>query len=126
MLYVDGKYVSGYFSEILLAYHQCVDEVNFAYDVNAIHFDRGIFLFAQCYSGGFAQRLSGKNRITIAASAADQESWDLPSQTSFTDDLLKALEDPETDLNGNGKVNILEAFYRAWVQSVDKKPKDHH
>ena len=122
--YVGGEYVSGYFSEILLARHQCVDEVNLAWDVNAMHFDRGIFFFAQCFSGGFAQRLSGKNRITIAASAADKESWDMPPQPSFTDDFLKALEDPEADLNGDGKVDIPEAFYRAWIQSIDKEPKD--
>jgi hypothetical protein len=121
---IDGKHTAGYFSEIILAYRQYIDEVNFAYDVNEIHFDRGIFVFAQCYGGGFAQRLSGKNRISIAASAEDEISWDLPPQSSFTDDLLKALENPEADLNGDGKVDISEAFYRAWVQSVDKKPKE--
>lgn len=124
MRYWDGKYVSGYFSEILLAYNQCVDEVNFAWDVNAIHFDRGIFVFAQCYSGGFAQRLSGKNRITIAASAAGEESWDLPPRTSFTDDLLNGLENPASDTSGGGKGDIPEAFYRAWIQSFEKKLKD--
>lgn len=119
-----GRYAAGYFSEITLAYRQYVDEVNFAYDVNLIRFDRGIFVFAQCYSGGFAQRLAGKNRISIAASAADEMSWDLPPQTSFTDDFIQALESPEADLNGDGKVDIAEAFHRASVQSVDKKLKD--
>lgn len=124
MLYWNGKYLSGYFSEMILAYNQCVDEINFAWDLNAIHFDRGIFVFAQCYGGGFAQRLSGENRITIAASAADRESWDWPPQTSFTDDLLQAMENPEADLNGDGTVDIPEAFYSAWVQSTGKKLKD--
>jgi hypothetical protein len=124
MLYWEGKYVSGYFSEVILAFNQCVDEINFAFDVNAIHFDRGIFVFAQCYSGGFAQRLSGKNRITVAASAADEKSWDWPRQTSFTVDLLTALENPEADLNGDGKVDIPEAFYKAWIQSFNKEPRD--
>ena len=122
LLYVDGKYATGYFSEVILAYDQYIDEVNFAYDVNAMHFDRGIFIFAQCYGGGFAWRLAGKNRISIAASAPEEQSWDLPPQTSFTDDFLRALENPEADLNGDGKVDITEAFHRAQVQSSDKKP----
>ncbi|PIW75357.1 MAG: hypothetical protein CO002_02470 [Candidatus Portnoybacteria bacterium CG_4_8_14_3_um_filter_44_10] len=44
-----------------------LDEIDFAACVDKIKPGIGVFIFTQCYGGSFAERLAGKNRITISA-----------------------------------------------------------
>ncbi|MDE7463225.1 MAG: C13 family peptidase [Muribaculaceae bacterium] len=77
-------------------------------------------IFGQCYSGGFITPLQGKNRVISTACTEDElsyarnehydafvEAWTfaLLNDTFFNFDLVNS---PDTD--GNGKINMLEAF----------------
>jgi hypothetical protein len=83
-----------------------VNEIEFEELVKDIRPKLGIFLFDQCHSGGFAERLSGKDRITISACSANQSSRD----RSFPEAFFGAFLRNSSDADNNGKVSINNAY----------------
>jgi hypothetical protein len=83
-----------------------INEIEMARLVENIRPKIGIFLFDQCYSGGFAQRLAGPGRITIAACSARQPS----KGRSFPESFFGAFLKNRGDNNDDGQVSIQEAF----------------
>lgn len=64
-----------------------------------------VFATTAC-SASFLRPLAGTGRIVATANIASDEE----NETEFPDALAKALENPETDANGDGFVSVLELF----------------
>jgi hypothetical protein len=95
-----------------------VDEYEFAHLVESLKFKMGIFLFDQCYSGGFAERLAGKNRIAISACKKNEAS----QINSFPLAFFSAFRENSADSDGDGKISIGEAFN--FAKQNDQAVKD--
>jgi hypothetical protein len=83
-----------------------INEIEFADFLAPINPRIGIFLFDQCHSGGFAQRIAGKNRVTISACSAHESS----SDNTFPQAFFGAFLRNSGDADNNGQVSIREAF----------------
>jgi hypothetical protein len=83
-----------------------INEIEFADLLAPIKPRIGIFLFDQCHSGGFAQRIAGKNRVTISACSAYESS----SDDTFPQAFFGAFLRNSGDTDNNGQVSIREAF----------------
>ncbi len=83
-----------------------LDELDFVACVDKIKPGVGIFIFTQCYSGGFAERLVGKNRITISAN----EKYAMCDSRAFSKLFFSAFNRKTADSDANGKISIREAF----------------
>jgi hypothetical protein len=83
-----------------------IDEIDFAKLLEGIRPKIGIFLFDQCYSGGFAQRLAGKGRVTIAACSPHESS----NGNTFPKAFFSAFWKKAGDADHDGIVSIKEAF----------------
>lgn len=83
-----------------------IDEIEFAKLINTLKFRTGVFVFDQCFSGGFAKRSAGKGRITISACRNNESSLD----ASFPHAFFGAFEDKTADTDQSGQVSIKEAY----------------
>jgi hypothetical protein len=83
-----------------------IDEIELASYINGLKFRTGVFLFAQCFSGGFAERTAGKNRITISASEKNKGSYG----ASFSNVFFGAFCNRVADADSDGAISIREAF----------------
>lgn len=83
-----------------------LDELDFAACVDKVKPGVGIFIFTQCYGGGFAERLAGKNRITISANEKDA----VCDSRAFSKLFFGAFNRKAADNDANGKISIREAF----------------
>jgi hypothetical protein len=71
-------------------------------------------LVLDCPGAGLAtETLAGPGRILLFSARSDQ-----PTSTRFSDYFVPALDDPESDVNGDGAVTLLEVFQRT-VQQID-------
>lgn len=93
-----------------------MDEVEFASYVNRINPRIGIFIFVQCYGGGFADRLAQSGRITIAASVKMSDGF------AFSQPFFGAFRDGRADKNGDGRISVQEAFGYAVCNGGQNKP----
>ncbi|MCC6486518.1 MAG: hypothetical protein IT364_03390, partial [Candidatus Hydrogenedentes bacterium] len=64
-------------------------------------------------AGTAAKPLAAPNRVLVLSSRSDQ-----PTSTRFSDYFVPALEDPESDIDGDGSVTVLEVFQRT-AQQID-------
>lgn len=64
-------------------------------------------------AGLAAEALAGPNRILLFGARSDQ-----PTSTRFSDYFVPALEDPASDLDGDGTVTLVEVFQHT-VQQID-------
>lgn len=70
----------------------------------------GIYLFDQCYSGGFANRI-GKGRNVAIASTQPEDESSSDINDSFSHYFMRAFRDKaNSDLNNDGKISLSEAF----------------
>ncbi|MBI4836780.1 MAG: hypothetical protein HY813_00015 [Candidatus Portnoybacteria bacterium] len=83
-----------------------LDEFDFSACVDKIKPGAGIFVFTQCYGGGFAERLAGKNRITISANEKDA----VCDGRAFSKLFFSAFSRETADKDADGKISISEAF----------------
>ena len=73
-----------------------------------------IFVFNTCYSGGMHGELDGSGRFVL--SADETESWDYEDLPPYGElyivpyFVIKGLQDPAADTNGDGTVSMEEAF----------------
>lgn len=95
-----------------------MDEIELAFYVEQIKPKIGIYIFVQCYGGGFADRLAGSGRITIAANAKDK----MCDGFSFSQPFFNAFRDRGADINGDGRISIQEAFEYALKNGGRHKP----
>jgi hypothetical protein len=70
---------------------------------------RLVFVNAAGASFPFLERLSREGRIVITATDATAQRFD----TTFPEQLARALDDPATDADKNGRVSVWEAFAQA-------------
>ncbi|HID23685.1 MAG TPA: hypothetical protein EYP14_14990 [Planctomycetaceae bacterium] len=78
----------------------------FARLVNLLPCERIITVVTTPVSGYFLPLLSKKGRITITATLRAKEI----SETVFPYSFVRALENPKTDTDGNGRLSVLELF----------------
>lgn len=64
-------------------------------------------------AGTAAKPLAAPNRVLVLSARSDQ-----PTSTRFSDYFVTALEDPESDIDGDGSVTVLEVFQRT-AQQID-------
>lgn len=82
----------------------------FARYLEGINSQTGIFLFDQCFSGGFAEEIGKGNYIAIASTQPEDTSKSR-FQNSFGGYFMLALRDKAvSDLNADGRVSVEEAF----------------
>ena len=81
--------------------------------------DAPMCIILDCPGAGLAAKaLAGPNRILVFAARSDQ-----PTSTRFSDFFIPALEDTASDLDGDGRVSLIEAFQIS-VQQIDAVFRD--
>ena len=70
-----------------------------------------VFVDATAASFPFLQHLAGRNRIVITATDSVAQRFD----TVFPEFFIKALTDPEADIDKNGRISLWEAFAAASI-----------
>ena len=76
-------------------------------------------IILDCPGAGLALKaLGGPNRILIAGARSDQ-----PHSTSFSQYFVPALDDSDSDYDGDGRTSLLEAFQTA-AQQIDARYRD--
>jgi len=96
-------------STFVLGGDEEISQLELAAELERVKPSLGIYLFDQCYSGGFAEQFGGKNIVAIASSKADELAWGDEGDTMgyhFLDAFMKYTADENED----GKVSIKEAF----------------
>ena len=69
-------------------------------------------------AGIAAKVIAAPNRILVFGARSDQ-----PTSTRFSDYFVPALDDPESDENGDGRISMVEAFQRT-VHQIDNLFRD--
>ena len=88
-----------------------LDQRTFEGFVNDLNYGTGMFVFDQCYSGGFAQETGHGNNVSIASASPDESAYSGGIHNSFTAYFIKAYIFPQiSDNNHDGNVSISEAF----------------
>lgn len=88
-----------------------LDQKTFEGFVNKLNYDLGVFVFDQCYSGGFAEETGHGNNVSIASASACESAYSGGIHNSFTAFFIKAYIFPQfSDDNHDGNVSITEAF----------------
>ncbi len=99
-----------------------LDQKEFSEYIKDIIPKLGIFLFDQCYSGGFAEELAKKNYVAIASTKSDEKSFG--EEDSFGSYfILASFNNPNADLNNDGKTSLKESFEYSkerWYKANDK------
>ncbi len=86
-----------------------IDQVEFANLFDGMNINLGIFVFNQCFSGGFAEELGRNNFIAVASTKASKGGYDDVGD-SFCGFFMLAFRDWRvSDTNKDGKVSISEA-----------------
>ena len=112
--------VGGEWESTIVLWDKEMGEKYFANRLNRIHPRVGIYMFTQCYSGGFAERLAGPGRITIATSQKEKQSYSDGSSMCFSTAFFEAFHNPSSDADKDGKISVREAFKWARVKDKDK------
>lgn len=87
-----------------------IDANEFASYFSDFRTKHAVFMFDQCYGGGFAEKIAGNGRfIAIAASRADEVS----KSDSFPSAFFSAFRKGSSDRNRDGSVSVEEAFLAA-------------
>ncbi len=93
----------------LLLNYDRLDQTEFTSYVAGLQPVRGIFLFEQCYGGGFAEKIGHDWNVAIAAARPNEQSFSDFSD-SFSHFFLLAFRDVKgSDSNQDGRVSIDEA-----------------
>lgn len=90
-----------------------LDQEAFAWLVSSLSYRQGIFIFDQCYSGGFAEELGHGNNVAIASTAAEERAFTVPywNGLTFSTHIFAAYYQlPDSDANLDGRISIQEAF----------------
>ncbi|MFA5887712.1 MAG: C13 family peptidase [Candidatus Nanoarchaeia archaeon] len=88
-----------------------LDQRTFEGFVNDLNYGLGVFIFDQCYSGGFAEETGHGNNVSIASASADESAYSGGIHNSFTAYFIKAyIFSQFSDGNLDGNVSITEAF----------------
>ncbi|MFH1066019.1 MAG: C13 family peptidase [Nanoarchaeota archaeon] len=88
-----------------------LDQRTFESFINGLKYGLGVFLFDQCYSGGFAEETGHGNNVSMASASADASAYSGGIHNSFTAYFIKAfIYEAQSDANHDGKVSLTEAF----------------
>ena len=101
----------------------------FALQLNKVSQAKSIsVLMGQCFSGAFVESLQGDNRIICTAANSQESSYATPRLESpywkvnlydeFVYKWIKAHKNLDSDINGDGKVSMLEAFKYAYANDI--------
>lgn len=82
-----------------------IDEVELHLLANSLRPGLGIYVFDQCFSGGFARRFAGKDRVAISACREYEES----DNNSFPQLFFSAFPNVST-ANSRSRTSVQEAF----------------
>lgn len=102
------------FATISMYDSSLLDQGTFATLVSRLDYERGFFLFDQCYGGAFAQELGYGNNIAIAASEPDSVAYATASGSSFSTYLMGAFENNAADNSHDSRISVQEAFDYAY------------
>lgn len=101
----------GDLSTISTADGSTLDQKTFEGFVGKLGHGLGIFVFDQCYSGGFAEETGHGNNVSIASASSCESAYSGGIHNSFTAFFIKAYIFPEkSDSDKDGNVSIEEAF----------------
>ncbi len=109
-------------------------DADFASSVAGFNVDTEMYVFGQCYSGGFIDNLTGENRMVVTAADHDESSWSYyytPTQeyawgsyinddtdgSTFLNKWAKGLSGP-ADADEDGNISIDEAFTYAEANDI--------
>ena len=104
-----------------------LDQRKFEDFIEKLNYGLGIFLFDQCYSGGFAKETGHGNNVSIASASADESAYSGGIHNSFTAYFIKSFVfSVDSDRNLDGNVSISEAFdYAATNHSYSARGKQN-
>lgn len=107
----SDKQASMSLSTLILFNNEEINEMEFASWIEKINPREGVAIFTQCYSGGFAERITNERFVTIASASRDQVSYDNgDDQGCFFRPFLTAFRGKKADTNKDGKISLKEAF----------------
>lgn len=88
-----------------------LDQKTFHGFVDNLDYEIGVFVFDQCYSGGFAEETGHGNTVSVASASACESAYSGGIHNSFTAFFIKAYIYPQfSDTDRNTRVSIKEAF----------------
>ena len=104
-----------------------LDQREFSECLQGINPQTGIFLFEQCYSGGFAEEIGKGNYLAIASTKSRNTSSSGINDSFGRYFMLAFRNRQNSDLNSDGKISIGEAFEYAknqhsWSKKGKQKP----
>lgn len=107
ILDADGSHLS----TIATTDGSTLDQRTFEGFIDKLNYGLGVFVFDQCYSGGFAEETGYGNNVEIASASACESAYSGGIHNSFTAYFIKAfIYEEQSDKNLDGKVSITEAF----------------
>lgn len=107
ILAADGSHLS----TIATTDGSTLDQRTFEGFTNGLKYGLGLFVFDQCYSGGFAEETGHGNNVSIASASPNESAYSGGIHNSFTAFFIKAfIYEAQSDTNLDGKVSLTEAF----------------
>lgn len=104
-----------------------VKDTDFAELVGTFDANRVVFINTTELSFSFIGAMSAENRIIITATRSDAQRY----ETRFPEYFIEALQSPESDLDKNGNLSLLEIFKYAaertarWFEAENHVPTEH-
>lgn len=102
-------------------------DTDFADLVGMLNANRVVFVNTTELSFSFIEALSAENRIIITATRSNAQRY----ETRFPEYFIEALQSPESDLDKNGNLSLLEIFKYAaertarWFEAENHVPTEH-
>jgi len=102
-------------------------DTDFAEFVGTLNANRVVFVNTTQLSFPFIEALSAENRIIITATRSNAQRF----ETRFPEYFVEALQSPESDLDKNGNLSLLEVFKYAadktarWFEAENHVPTEH-
>ncbi len=87
-----------------------IHQEEFAGLLKKMQYKLGIFLFDQCYSGGFAEEVGNDRNIAIASTDKNKSAYSRINDSIFGDFFLGFRRKGKSDTNKDGRVSLKEAF----------------